>query len=436
MKSLVKFFILVCCICFLDACNDQQQEGAKPDPILDCTVTPIHGGAVINYTIPPSRDILYVLVEYKRNGVTLTDIASIHDNYLTIEGFDTTDEVNVSLYTVNHDEIRSAPKNLVFNPLESPLSLTCKTVSLYVTFGGLAVEWENLTSAELGVRLSVEEDGEWVENAMYFSTESEKYVFRGFLNVPTKFAVTFEDKWGNVSETYYFDGTPFFETEVETPWGDLRQMIPYDNVTEEGTASFERLWDGRTEWLYGQTYYRTASASQGSSFTFDLNNVVKLSRMIIWPVALSPTYGASAVYGFFHVNEFEMWGCKKLDPDRLRPAPEDYWLHPFSAAQAGKTLPWTHPFSDLAPEQIQAIPGDNFAKDWVYLGHYKVTRMVTAADMLQQEALGHHFDIPITCESVRFIRFFPVQTASVPPPNNYWSIGEMKFFGDNTVPQD
>jgi len=440
MKNLVKLIFLVCCVCLLDACNDKQ-EGVKPDSIVDLTVTPIHGGAMITYTIPSDRDILYVMVEYERKGKSHTVISSVYDNYLTIEGFNSTDQVNAALYTVSNDEIKSEPKKFAFTPLESPLSLTYKTIDVYPCFGGIYIEWENLTETELGIRLMVEEDGEWVEKEMYFtSIPVERRAFRPYDNVETKFAFTFEDKWGNVSETIYFTGTPFFEIEVEKPWVDVRYMIPhYENENDQGPLS--AMWDNSTAFVWGTTYYRSNSGSSGNSFTIDLKQVVKLSRMTMWPIHLPEYHYISAVYGNVQVLDMEMWGTKTLDPDNV-PANSEYWLHPFSAAQNGLTPPWTGSFADLTPEQIQAIPGDSFAKDWVYLGRYQVERLDrvqghTEMDVRQQGVDGFRFDISVKCDPVRYIRFFPIAVyEGSPPPNNYFGIAEMSFWGDTTVPQE
>jgi hypothetical protein len=134
-----------------------------------------------------------------------------------------------------------------------------------------------------------------------------------------------------------------------------------------------------------------------------------------------------------------MWGTKTLDMSLLT-GHDDYWLHPFSAEQNFKPSPWTGNFSDLTPEQIQAIT-NNFAKDWVYLGRYSVERLdlkgESGENILAQGLAGHQFEISVDWEPVRYIRFFPLATlGGSPPPWNYWHIGELSFFGDNTVPQE
>ncbi len=427
MKSLikfVKFILLVYGICLLNGCKDNQQEGRKPDPIAEYTITPIHGGAAIAYTIPTDPHIMYVMAEYERNGKLFTERSSIYKNSITIEGFNTTDPVSAIVYTVSRNETKSDPIIVEFVPLESIVSLARKTTDIYPTFGGIIVSWENASRTELGVRLMVDSLGTLIEKEMYFSSRnSEKHPFRGFESIETSFVLTYEDKWGNISDTVYYVGTPFFEVEVPKPWTDVRAMIPFDNVTSMWDSYlFSFIWDGSA--ASEMTRWITESGSKGSSFTFDLRQVVKLSRMTMWPYVEQGRGVPEGIYGQIHILEFEMWGTKALDPSKLPPADTTYWLHPIYAAKTNQVLP-SHTFMD----------------DWVYLGRHAVTRLdlmgVSDDDIFAAGYAGHQFDIPIECEPVRYIRFFPIATlTSSPPANNFWQVPELSFYGDNTIPQD
>ncbi len=423
--KILKFFIIVCCICLLDACEDKDQhEGKKPAPIVEYTITPIHGGATITYSIPKDPEILYVMAEYERNGKSYTERSSNQKNSITIEGFNSFDRVESTLYTVSRgNEIKSDPLKVEFVPLESLVSLIRRSTDITIGFGGIVASWENKSNTELMVRLMTIEGKELVDKDIYFSSRpSEKHAFRGFEDVETTFILTYEDKWGNISDPVLFTGTPLFEAEVAKPWVDMRTMFPYDNATDLPGFPFSTIWDGSTG-LWNR--YLSNYGSAGSSFSFDLGQAVKLSRMIMWPRHLDPiglTNTIDAVYMQVHILEFEMWGTKTLDMSKLGDLP--YWLHRFSAAQTGQELP-DHTFMD----------------DWVYLGRYAVERLdlqgASPEDIQTQAIAGHHFDIPLECEPVRYIRFFPIATwDGSPPPNNYWQIGELSFFGDTKVPQD
>ena len=421
MKSIVKFFILLSCTYLLDACKEANQKGEKPAPLVAYDATPIHGGAIITYSIPEDPNILYVMAEYERNGKSFVERASIYVNSLTIQGFNTMEPVSAKLYTVNDNETRSEPLKIDFTPLESPVSLAFKSANIISSFGGITVSWENITQTELSVCIMIEEDGVMIEKDMYFSSrENEIYPFRGFESVETIFALTFEDKWKNVSDTVYFTGTPLFEILVPKPWIDIRGTLPYDNVS----GILSDLWNNS----YGfrdASAYLTTSGSKGSSFTFDFGQVVKLSLMTLWPYVQDGNFTAPVVvYGNLNVLAFEMWGTKAIDPSRLFGDPS-YWLHPNSAMENGLELP-AHTFMD----------------DWVYLGRYEVERLdlqgtATENEMFAKAAEGYQYEFSLECESVRIIRFFPLcSSTGCPISNNWWRIGELSFWGDNSVPQE
>src|SRR5690606_35059378 len=152
----------------------------NPGPLEQYEVTPINGGATISYTIPRDADILYVMAEYERNGKIFTEKSSIHKNSLTIEGFNTTDEVKATLYKVNKQEQRSEPLEITFTPLESLISIAQNSLEMVPGFGGIVASWSNPASTEFGVRLMTEENNELETKDMYFSSnKDERRSYRG-----------------------------------------------------------------------------------------------------------------------------------------------------------------------------------------------------------------------------------------------------------------
>ena len=410
-------------ITFLMACEETEREKIpwESPALTEYQVTPINGGATITYTIPNDQNILYIMAEYERNGKMYTEKSSVYKNKLTIEGFNTQESVNATLYKVNREEQKSQPLVVSFVPLESPISLTKKSLKILTGFGGIITSWENPVSAELGVRLMVEKEGKLVTSTMYFSAlPQEKHAFRGFKDTLTTFAISFEDKWGNISDTSYFTTTPFFETEITKPYGDTRATIPYDNITDySATYNFVKTTDGIVGALNG---FLTASGNDGLSVSWDLKQVVKLSRMTLWPRASS----AGQVYTQVNVLAFELWGSKKLDPAKLPPADKSYWLHEWSVRNGA--------FKNVPKDYV--LPERTFEDDWIFLGEFHVERLVDNNAITAIITQGNQFDLPIEAEPVRYIRFFCREANAITPPvNNYFAIGEVSFFGDNTVPQ-
>ena len=436
MKRLIKYIILVCCICLLNACEETKEKGNKPDPIVKYEIIPIHGGAIVNYSIPADPEILYVMAEYERNGNPFTERSSYHNNSITIQGFNTTGTVNAVIYTVNRHEVKSDPLQIAFQPLEPVVSLVRQSTKIVDGFGGIIVSWENIYEIDLAIHLMVDSLGTKIEKDVFFSSrESDTYPFRGFEPVETNYALTFSDKWGNVSDTLFYTGTPIPEYEVPKPWFDRRALIPYDNTTTSAAAAygFPNVWDGG----FAMTQrYLPLSGGSGSSMTFEFPVAVKLSRMVMWPY-MHPTYTAKEnVYGQVHIHVFEMWGTMEIDQSKLPPADPSYWLHPFSADQNDLEPPWQGSFADLTPEEIQELP-DCFAKDWIYLGRYSIERLdlqgASDEEIWAQGERGHPFDFP-DLPPVKVIRFFPIATRDASPPaSNYWQICELSFWGDTSI---
>lgn len=402
------------------------------NPVEVNSVTPINGGAIIKYTVPNDGNLLYVMAEYERNGKIFTEKTSVYNNILSIEGFNLppNTKVKAQIYKVNKQGERSMPTEVEFEPMEGLVSLARKSLKLQPGFGGIVANWDNKTNTELGIRLLEPDEikGGLKTREMFFSTlGADKRSFRNFAPKPTNVAVTFEDKWGNTSDTIFYSTTPFFETLVPKPYADYRSNIPYDNISNLSGRTMSTLWDNIVNtashgWL-------TANGSSGLSITIDLKQVVKLSRIIIHG------YHLNSVYGQVNIQQFEAWGTDKIDFAKLSDRP--YWLDSLSVAWGSlSTTPWF-----VNPTTV--LPEKTFKDDWTYLGWHAIPRydlMVppdnTAA--LNLAANGTEYEIPIDAKPVRYVRLFVRQVSNLMPPgvNNYFSMGEITFYGDNTVPQN
>ena len=192
------------------ACEDDNKkmtgEQWNSEPIKEYAVQPINGGATITYAIPNDPDLLCVMAEYERNGKTFTETSSMYKNSLTLEGFHRVNRVQAKIYKVNKSRQKSAPLIVEFEPLESPIDIAASSLEMQPMFGGIMATWENPLMTEFGVRLLVPDSlntDELVTREIYFSTlENEKRAFRGFASEETTFGISFEDKWGNISDTH------------------------------------------------------------------------------------------------------------------------------------------------------------------------------------------------------------------------------------------
>src|SRR5690606_11457982 len=339
--------------------DDKRPAGGDWDSgaLEEYEIKPINGGAEIHYTIPNDPDILYIMAEFERNGQIYTEKASIHTNSLVLEGFHRVDKVKARLYKVNKQEQRSAPVEVEFEPLESLIDIAIGSVDMMATFGGVIASWENPNTTELGVRLMTVGDNNEVDHEeMYFSSsKNEQRAFRGFESKETTFALSFEDKWGNISDTTWLTTVPFFEVQIPKPYADYRSNIPYDNITTLASrGKIDVLWDNIVNttshgWL-------TQSGSSGISMTIDMGQVAKLSRIVIHP------YVRNQPYAQVNILQFEAWGTDEIDHGRLSDRP--YWLD-----EIGVRGGHIH-----GVENTTQLPAKTFKDDWQYLGWHAAPR--------------------------------------------------------------
>ena len=427
MKSYSFIFTLGLLVLSLFSCDNNEEDKVtkpwNPGPLTEYSITPINGGATISYTIPNDPDIMYVMAEYERNGRSFTEKSSVHKNSLTIDGFHKQNSVNATLYKVNKFEQRSEPLTVEFEPLESLISIAQNSLEMITGFGGIIASWDNPRATELGVRLMVEDEEEGnqlVTKDMYFSAvEDDLHPFRGFEAVETKFALAFEDKWGNISDTITFITTPFFETMVPKPYADFRSSVPYDNTSDYATTRpLSVLWDNIVNtsshgWL-------TKSGNSGLSITFDMKQVAKLSRIVIHG------YTVNAPYSQANITKFELWGTDKFDYSKITDKP--YWLDEWSVR-----LGALH-----GVDVTTQLPERTFKDDWVFLGEHEILRHTDSEAILDQARNGTEYTMPLDAAPVRYVRLFVREITGNPPSpsTNYFSMGEMTFYGDNTVPQE
>src|SRR5690606_23763814 len=120
MRTIFSMFAI--CLLGLIACNEEElgplvvQDG-KPNILSNISVENLNGGARISYTLPDDPDLLYVTATYPlSSGVQRTVKSSVFGNSLTLEGFSTTDEREVTLHTVNRSENLSDPMKVKIKP--------------------------------------------------------------------------------------------------------------------------------------------------------------------------------------------------------------------------------------------------------------------------------------------------------------------------------
>lgn len=324
MRTLI--LILTTGLLLFSACAERElgplvNIGGKPEPISNISVENKNGTSKISYTLPDDQQLLYVLAEYElRNGEIRSAKSSIFKGFIELEGFASTEEREVTLYTVNKGEERSEPTRVTIKPLVSPLELAYKSLNPTADFGGVNVKYENEFEHEYVLNfLYKDENGDWLEyDRSYSSVKEPVSVFRGLDAEPQDFAFYLVDKWQNLSDTLYENITPLYEVEVDK---DLMRHYPLDNDYYEpriASRPISNLWDGPS----------TADAANFSLlvydelsfpwwFTIDLGKEYQIGRMKLFQSPAPVTNNNTYSYFFANISPkvFEVYGSNEPSLD-------------------------------------------------------------------------------------------------------------------------
>lgn len=125
-----------------------------------------------------------------------------------------------------------------------------------------------------------------------------------------------------------------------------------------------------------------------------------------------------------------MWGTDTIYIDKLKD--KDYWLDEYSVRNDA-----IHGVSNT-----YQLPAKTFENVWQYLGFYSIPRYDQEVPpdnqaILNLAANGWQMIMPLDDKPVRYVRIYAREVVGTmpPPANNYFSLGEITFYGDNTVPQ-
>jgi len=187
------------------------------------------------------------------------------------------------------------------------------------------------------------------------------------------------------------------------PFGDLRSVIPGDNTTHHSDPYvFSNISNGILPPDFPRGWLTQNIAGNPTSFTIDLHQKVKLSRVIKWPDSNGQM---GTIYNNANILACEMWGVAELDESKLDDAA--YWADAVD-------------------------PAGTFKEDWEYLGYHVVERLdrkgAPTAEVIALALYGYQFIIPDSAGPIRYVRFY-VREGSWAPNLAYFAIGELSFFG-------
>jgi hypothetical protein len=297
-------------------------DKTKPGVVTNIKVKNINGAAYINYTLPNSANILYVLAQYNINGKTSRQTkASYYTDTVLCDGFAQSKDYTVTLTTVSRANIQSDPVTITVHPDTPVYQLVKKTVQLAADFGGVNIKALDPNKKDIGVILIAYDNStkEYeVVDQNYTGLDTINYSIRGYSATPQKFGVYITDQFGNISDTTLLTITPIFETLLDKSKFST-YTLPSDSQTADGWEVYY-LWDNKTD-DYSNGWHTAPGGPAPMQCTFNLGVSAQLSRFIMWE--------RPDEYAYSHGNpkDFSIWGSNK-------PAPQDAYLPQLATAGA------------------------------------------------------------------------------------------------------
>ena len=400
MKTIIIVFGVVIFLvsCKKDPVGQTPIDATAPGKVSNVEVQNTAGGAVITYKIPSDKDLAYIRAEYLRNGLKATDHSSSYNNSLEVEGFSTTDPVVVRLFSVDFSNNHSEPVEVTIHPLQAYIHTVFNTLEFLRDIGGVNMKWDNVQKKPISVTVLFSTDGvNYAENERYFSEElTGDHKFGGLQDMLTNFKVFVQDKWGNSSDTLFFQLTPFYSAPLNRRI--ITQVkLPFDCTSQYPHGQWANCLDGDTfdsGWI---TLYDNNPENDFNfpvATTFDLRDTAYLLTTKLWMRGLLE-------YGIGAFKDVEFWGTMEIPGNK----PRDYWA-----------------FDERG----------SWKNDWVFLGKFSTTKAsgptgpVTEQDKIWARENGFEFRFE-AAPQVRYVRMLV---------NSTWSgakvieLCEIAFSGD------
>lgn len=312
MKKILFLIAIIGALAFMTGCDEDvrgplfSDEGI-PGPISSPEVQNLPGAALITYTQPTDKDLLYVKAEYTLdNGKKVVTKSSNFQGYILVEGFGSAKEHTITLSAVDRSENVSSPVQVKINPLTPNVHSVQQSVEMIPDFGGVQFRWENPNNAALAyIILAADSTNKLVPIETVYSGVSEgQYTIRGFEPEEREFAMILRDRWDNFSDTTKLTVTPLFEQKLD--------KTKFNKVVLDGDNDMA-AWEGRYEYAFDDlpnTFNHTwAGDGWPQMFTVDLGVVAKLSRV---NVLQRQTF----FYAHGNPRLLEVWGIKETpNPD-------------------------------------------------------------------------------------------------------------------------
>lgn len=436
--SLISFFFMVSCGESYMGIEQVKTSSIKPEKVIVNEITPKSGALEIHFSLPKGNaNIAEVLASYiNKRGEKMEFTVSRYSSSILVEGFTGTDEVTVELICIDNSGNESDITKVQAAPLKSSLELAMETMKITPAFGGVKVEWQNLSANPFAIHVLSEDTlqkgvvslVEEPNKTIYTSDSLKTYAYiRPYPSIEQKFGFIVSDKWGNRTDTLISVLTPFKEEAIDynriqdvsffniSFYGNVRDyddygINPATGIQNDGNCHstsyrpktmFNGVKSGNNFYIY--KFVKNLSDPdpanrilvQDAYATVDLNMTLRLSRIKIFPrTHISYTYNRSSP------KRFRIWGTNEANNQRWSKFPETWTLIGEYVGREPANR------ENLTPEEIEYF---NLNQE------YSISE-----DNVNPDAQ--------TTETFRYMRLQLMESYN--PTISYYTINEFEMYGD------
>ncbi|HKJ42412.1 MAG TPA: DUF5000 domain-containing lipoprotein [Sunxiuqinia sp.] len=296
-----------------------EHSTTKPGVVSNVSVENLKGKAVITYSLPEDKDLLYVKAIYTlpTTGKQVEVKSSFYNNNLMVDGFLDSQDYQVTLYAVNRSEIESDPVEVTVHPKESPIWDVRRSLTVSANFGGFNISAQNPTQSDVVIVLLAKDSisGDWVisDNSVYTSASKILSQIRGLDTLRYNYALTVRDRWQNYTDTLYATVKPLYETIIPKS-GYKGIHLPGDAQWNTKTT-MDGMWDDNTfDWPHVYQTRADYTPTEPHVITVDIGEIAKISRVKIWDYPEYYSQGRT-YYTIGCMKHFEIWGSDNPPSD-------------------------------------------------------------------------------------------------------------------------
>lgn len=388
--------------------TEASTDKTKPGAVTNVKVVNFNGGAYITYSLPDSKNILYVQATYTINDkITRQTKSSYYSDSITVSGFAKSQDYQVTLRVVSRAEVKSDSVLVTVHPDTPPYLLARNTLKMQPDFGGVNIIALNKAKADVGIVLitpSVTTNRLEIVNQDYTHADSVNYSIRGYDTIPRPFGLYVTDVWGNTSDTLLTTIKPIYEVQIPKS-GFSGYVLQSDVAVYDTYRGIQNLWDNNIKEPTYNTQQPITPLKWPAWMTFDMGEAAKLSRYTM--VGRTGDSGPGEfMWGYGTPQTWVIWGRPDAPVDEQMP--DSTHLPPLGQATPGG---WINMGEFYAPPKPSGLPSPQF----------------TSADLAYWQA-GFPFSFALTLPKVRYIRFECL--TNMGGTNNFFDINELTFFGD------